>query len=120
VERLGEVVVGTGGEPGEPVGEQVVRGEEHDRGADAGRAHRLAHVPPVRVRQPYVQHDRVDAGVHRAQRAGPVGRGDDGELFLAEPAREDFAQPVVVLDDEYPLSCGHRVTLPPVVGNVVV
>ena len=80
----------------------MARGEEQHRGVEAARAQRLAHVAPVGVRQADVEDDRVDVGERDAQGAGTVHGGDHVVGLRAQPAREDVAQSVVVLDDEDP------------------
>ncbi len=62
-ERLGEVVVTAGVEPGEPVDERVARSEEEHRCLDAARAKRLAEVAPVGVRQADVDHEHIRGDV---------------------------------------------------------
>ena len=58
-ERLGQVVVGPGVEPGDPVRDGVARGEHEDRQLVAGLAHPPAHLEPVQPGHHHVEHHRV-------------------------------------------------------------
>src|SRR5664280_1879911 len=58
-ERLGDVVVATDGQPGDPVLGAVARGEEDHRSVDALGPQPAQHLEAVEVRQHYVEHDQV-------------------------------------------------------------
>ena len=58
-ERLREVVVAAGVEAGEPVGERVARGQEQHGRPDPLRAHGLADVAAVGVRQADVEDEQI-------------------------------------------------------------
>ena len=83
MERLGQVAVGSGGEPGQSVGEVVAGRQEDDRGGEPARPQRLADVPAVRVGQADVQDD---------------GRGV--EVLVEQAAAQHATQGVIVLDDQ--------------------
>ena len=99
-ERLGQVVVAAGVEAAEAVRDPVARAQEEDRRAHAARTQRLAHVAPVGVRQPDVEHQHVRRIVREApHRLGP-GRGRAHREALARQRVADHAaQLVVVLAD---------------------
>jgi hypothetical protein len=112
VEGLGQVVVGAHLQADDAV-HLVALGGEHD---DGGRAARGAQAPadrePVLARQHQVEHQQVVAlarelPVHRLR----VGHRAHLELLLAEVAREQVAQALVVVDHEDAgLQLGHGVT----------
>jgi hypothetical protein len=88
-ERLDQVVVAARVEAREPVRQRVAgREEEHGR-AHPPRAQRLAHVAPVGVRQPDVDHHHLRVEVlDAAEQLGAVGGGLDLEALLAQAAHE--------------------------------
>ena len=100
-ERLGEVVVGAGVEPLDPVADRVAGGEHEDRQVVARRAERAGRLDAVEPRHHHVDHDRVgrdaaDAG----ERLGAVA----GERHLVAVELQRATQRVtdrpVVVDDE--------------------
>ena len=101
-ERLDEVVVRAGVEPGHPVADRVARGEHQDRDLGPGRADAPRDLQAGDVGQAEIEDDDLDPG----RRLGDVeavepGRGglDDVAVFLEEsPQQAD--EPRVVLDDE--------------------
>ena len=100
-ERLSQVVIAAGPEPGDPVGDAVARGQKEDRRLDAARSQRLAEVAAVGIGKPDVEHDQagpVDVGP--GERLGAIASGDHVEALLVEPTGEDPPQVVVVFDHE--------------------
>ena len=69
-ERLGQVVVGAGVQPGDPLGHRVSGGEHKDGQVVAGAAEVTAHLEPVQPWHHHVEHQGV----------GPVA-GDQLEGF---------------------------------------
>ena len=120
-ERLGQVVVGAGVEPLDPVADGVAGGEHQDRHAVADLAQRAGGLQAVEPRHHHVHHDGV--GVDPAdpgERLGAVGGG--GDLVAVELQRPPQRLPdgAVVLDDEDVLpgvllgvGCAHGPRVPP-------
>ena len=99
-ERFGEVVVAAGVEAGDPVDERVSSGEEEDGRLDAARAQRLAEVAAVAVGEADVDHERVWCRLLDPVEQLRTGcEAFNGEAFLAQAARENGTQLVVVFDD---------------------
>ena len=101
VERLGEIVVAAGTEPGQPVLQGAARREEEDRRADPLGAKRLDDVAPVRVGQADVDDEGVRNGALdpvQECRAAPDALG--AVLLLAQTAHEEGAHLDVVLEYE--------------------
>ena len=93
-ERLDEVVVGAGIEPGHAVADRVARGEHQDRDARSRRRRsRRATSRPLDVRQPDVEDDALDAGcVLRDLQAAPaVGRDLHDVAIVLEQSLEERA-----------------------------
>ena len=87
----------------------VVGGEKQHGRVDALRAKRLAQVAAVAVREADVDHERIRHPTLEAVEQLAAGRNRLGrEAFLPQPARENAAQLVVVLDDHDPLAERHR------------
>ena len=101
-ERLDQVVVGAGVEPGDPVADGVARGEHEDRDLGAGRADAARDLEPGDVGQADVEDDDLDPGRRpRRCRGRPAGRRglDDVAVLLEQPPQEaDEAR--VVFDDQ--------------------
>ena len=101
-ERLDEVVVGAGVEPGHPVADRVARGQHQDRHLGPRRPDAAGDLETRDVGQPDVEDDDLDA----ARRLGDVeaveaGRGRlDHVAILFEQATKQADQPRIVLDDE--------------------
>ena len=87
-ERLGDVVVAAGGEPGDPVADVVSGGEEqHGHPLDVG-AHPPQHLEPVDVGQHHIEHDQVRAELARGRDRGqPVGGGAHLPALVAQGQR---------------------------------
>jgi ABC-2 type transport system ATP-binding protein len=108
-ERLAEIVVAAGIEAGNSIHQAVASGEEQHGCMDALRPEGLAQVAAVAVREADVDHERIrhptlEAFKHLAAGRNRVG----GETLLPQPACEDAAQLVVVLDDHDSLAERHR------------
>jgi hypothetical protein len=111
-ERLGHVVVPTGAEAGDAVGERIASREEQHRRLHALRTKRLADVAPVGVRQADVDDQdarRLWLDPSEQFRAG--ADTDRLEPLLTEPAQQHPAKVGVVLDHQH-LRHGTRVDLP--------
>ena len=72
-ERLDQVVVGAGVEPGDAVVDLVAGGQHQDRRRVPLAAERAAGLEPVHDRHQHVEHDRVDAAAGERE-AAPPGR----------------------------------------------
>jgi hypothetical protein len=102
-ERLGQVVVGAGVEPRDPVGHRVAR-REHENGApSAGLAQPAADLEAVDVGQHQVENDRVVGvlGPQPERVLPPPGHVDRVPLLL-EGALEQAGHLDLVLHDEHP------------------
>ena len=101
-ERLGEVVVPTGGEAGEQVRERVACRQEDHRRADAPGAERLNDVAAVRVGQADVddERDRIHL-LEPAQQLGGGGRRGHLEALLSQAPRHERAQLGIVLEQDH-------------------
>jgi RimJ/RimL family protein N-acetyltransferase len=102
VERLGEVVVGTGVEAGEPVLDVVAGGEHQDRGRRPVEAEMAAEVDAVEIT---TEHDVEDGdvvgepGAERFERLLPAQCDIHGHARLRQPASEAPGDLGFVLDD---------------------
>ena len=114
-ERLGDVVVGAHLQPDDAV-ELVGAGRQHEDVEErVRRAEPPAHLDAVQAGQHHVQHHEVRrrplglGGLDGGQGVGPGRRRVDGVAGVAEAAREEGAEVVVVLDDQEPggRSVGH-------------
>ena len=109
LERLDEVVVGAGVEPGDAVAARVARGEHDHRRRVAARAQRRA-APRARrrgrrrpgaARQAEVEQDQVEAlARQRAVGGGGVAHPVDGVAFEAQRPLQALADHAVVFDEE--------------------
>ena len=102
-ERLDDVVVGAGVEPGDPVRDAVPRGEHQDRDAAASGAHPPGDLEPVDVGQADIEDQRIEAaaGLDELERLAATDREVDDVAFLGQEPLEEPTQPRVVLDDEH-------------------
>ena len=100
-ERLHEVVVRAGVEPGDAVADGVARGQHQHRRVVVGRPQAPADLEPVDVRHQHVQHDGV-GGVQReaVERLGAVGRELDVVALQPEGPLEGRANGRLVVHDE--------------------
>ena len=101
VKRLDQIVVGAGVQAVDPVRHRVARGQHQHRHAVPLPTQQAAHLQPVDIWQPDVEHDRIrDAGRDPGQCAGTVV----GQAHLVtgqrQCAAQDVAQGTVIVDDE--------------------
>ena len=102
-ERLDQIVIGAGGEPGQPVVQPVARGQEQDGQVGAVAQH-PGQGQPVRAGG---QHDVQDSQVgpervgHRPQ-PGAVGFGAGHVAGLSQRGRDRVPDRGLVLDQEHP------------------
>ena len=82
VERLDQVVVGAGVQPGDALVDRVAGGEQQDRHAQALRAQPAGDREPVHAGHRHVEHDRVR---HRALDRGQRGAAVRGRLDRRSP-----------------------------------
>ena len=102
VERLDQVIVGTGVEPLDPIRCGVTGGQYQDRGPDAGRPGLGQRLETGLGRHPPVEHrDLVVVGAEVDQRSHAVGDRIDGVAVLLEAARQHSAQRRVVLGNQH-------------------
>ena len=110
-ERLDEVIVRAGVEPGHAVADRVARSQHQDRDLRTGCPDRPRDLQPGDVRQADVEHDHVDA-VGRLGNLDtvPSGRGRlDHVTVLLEQASQQADEARIVLDDQEM----HRLSLRP-------
>ena len=102
VDRLQEIVGGTGAEAGDRAGELVVAGDEEDR--QGGRPHPAAQpvqqLGPERVGQPVVEDDGRDRGVDALEGLRRRGRLDALVAGQAQGRDQERAGAVVVVDHQ--------------------
>ena len=104
VEGLGEVVVGAGVEPGEPVLDVVAGGEHQDRGRRLLEAEMAAEAHPVQVAAEHHVEDRDVVGEPRTQGFEGLlaAQGDvDRYAGFRQASGEASGDLRFVLDDEY-------------------
>ena len=102
-ERLGDVVVAAGGEPGDAVLDGVLRGEEQHRHVRVVAAHPAQHLEPVEVGEHHVEHDGIRAEVLRGPHGGqPAGGGAHLPPLVAQGHREQLGEVRLVVDHEHP------------------
>jgi D-alanyl-D-alanine carboxypeptidase/D-alanyl-D-alanine-endopeptidase (penicillin-binding protein 4) len=100
-ERLDEVVVGAGIEPGHPVAHGVARGQHQDRRLAPPLPEALGDLDAGDVGQADIQDDRLDpVGLRQLEAGLPIGGEIDDVAVLLEEALEDPPEPLVVLDDQ--------------------
>src|SRR5207244_5026760 len=95
-EGLGEVIIRTGAETADAVGDAVARGQHQDRGGGGARAEGAADREPVLPRQEPVEDDQVvlvHGGLLLAVLAGGGNVADDA-LLLKSLGTETCALPV--------------------------
>lgn len=103
VKGLHEVVVGSGVEPGHPVGHRVAGGDEDHRGRVAGLPHAAQHVKAAHDGQHDVQEHAVVDTRGGELSAAPTVRGHVGRPTLApEYLGDRLGEPPRVLDHENP------------------
>ena len=102
-ERLGQVVVGAGVQPGDPVGHQVSRGQHQDRGVVAACPDHAAHLEPARLGHEDVEHDGImPEPQQRGQRGGAVARRGYFVAVTVQRMGQRAAYRLVIVDHEDP------------------
>ncbi len=101
-ERLDQVVVGTRVEALHPIADRVARGQHEDRQLGAAGPQPARNLGARDVRQPDIKDHRVDpaAGLGNLERIGAAGRQLDEMALLAEQARQEAAEPRIVLHQQ--------------------
>ena len=100
-ERLGHVVVATGGEAGDAVLHGILGREEEDGHGGGVGAHPAHHLEPVEVGQHHVEHDRIGLELlGRPHGLEPSARGLDLPALIAQRHREQLGEVGLVVDDE--------------------
>jgi hypothetical protein len=108
-ERLDQVVVGAGLEPGHPLGD-LAAGGQHEHGHLAGLAQPPAHLEAVDAGQEHVEDDQVGRVVEGPAEGLLAGGGHlDLEPLVGQRAAKGRGQEGVVVDDQD--VCAHA--LPP-------
>ena len=101
-ERLQQVVVGAGIEPGDAILDRIARREHQHRRPDAPLAQSPAHLDPVEAGQHQVEHDRVVLrGRPQRERIVARPRDVDSVPLLDEAAAQQARHLELVLDHEY-------------------
>ena len=86
-ERLGQIIVGAGVEPGHAVGLADARGQ-HDHRRGAALAKLSQHFEAIQHGQHHVEDDQVEAALEGARQAGAsIVRGLDLKTVLRESSR---------------------------------
>ena len=117
-ERLDQVVVAAPGQPRDPVGDAVARGEEHHRHHRARTAQPVQHAEAVHAGQHQVEHHDVGTELGGpAQRVLAGVRGDRVPALVAGDGRDEVGDGRVVVHDEeshffHPLIVLHRSRAP--------
>ena len=101
VERLNEVVVGAGIQPGDAVRHGVARRQDEHRHGIAGGAQALQHLHAGQLRQAEVEHHRIVGLAGQCQLPlAAVLRPVDGEAGLHEAGADAVAEEPVVFDEK--------------------
>ncbi len=102
-EWFGQVVVGAGVQPADPVGNGVARGQKQHRGVAAELAIPLQQGQSILVRQPPVQQDKVPiTGAQKVPGRGAVAGALDGIPLLAQSANQEVGDRRLILDQQDP------------------
>jgi hypothetical protein len=106
-ERLDEVVIGTGIEARDTVGDGIARGQHQDRHTGP-RAQPPADLDAVESRQHHVQHHEVGRLIARGgEREGTVRRDVHRVTLVRERAPERRRETGIIVDHEDPPPCAH-------------
>ena len=106
-ERLDEIVVGTGVQAGDAVGDGVAGGQHQDRDVRSG-AQPPAHLDAVDARQHHVEDDEVGWLVARFdERVGTVGHDVDRVALVRERAPERRSEASIVVHHQDPSARAH-------------
>ena len=107
-ERLRQVVVGAGVEPGDAILDRVARGQHQHRRPDAALPQPAADLDAVDAGQHQVEHDRVVLDRLGHPERVVAGPGDVGGVALLDQAPAEQARHLeLVLDDQDP----HRTSI---------
>ena len=113
IERLGEVVVATGGKAAQLIADLPPRGQEKDHRLDPTSTQRLTDVPAICIGQSYIENDDVE----RVLAACGDGKGrcpgrclGDLDVRSGQTSQEGGTQARIVLDDKNP-SRLHRLSI---------
>ena len=99
-ERLDQVIVGAGIQPGHPVGHGVLGGQDQD-GHIAGRAQAPADAEAVDARQHQIEQHEVGRPVTRRRQSRlAVGAHLDRVAFVDQPAAQQVGNLWLVLDHQ--------------------
>src|SRR5450759_1076246 len=111
-ERLHEVIVGAGVQPGHPVPHRVPRRQHQDRHRVAHPAELPRHLETGPVRQPHVEDHRVEARGGPGDLQALIGRlsGLHRVAVLRQEPPEEPNEPGVILDDQqvHEISCARQ------------
>ena len=100
-ERLGQVVVGPGVEPGDPLLDRAEGREQEHRGLHAAGAHQPQHLEAVQVGQHAVQdHDVVGRAVGEGERADAVAGHVHHVVLSGQDAPHEGGHPGFVFDQQ--------------------
>ena len=103
MKRLGQVVVASGLEPANPVGDLRLGGQEEDRSVDAGSARLLAQREAIHSRQHHVENDELVARIPNPfQRLPAVANPVDIEPFRLQVEADAGGEVLLVLDQQDP------------------
>ena len=101
-ERLGQVVVGTAVQAGDPVRDRGAGGQHQDRRPHPLRAQPAADLEPVEVGQPHVEQDDVVLTLaRRCQRLRPGADDVDDVAALGEATGHQGGELRLVLDQQH-------------------
>lgn len=100
-EWLGEIVVGTGIETLDNVGNGIARGKHQDRGVLPVPTEPPGNLEPVHPGKHDVEKEQIEgAALSQLQGGAPIGRQADGVTFLFESAPEDLRDLLFIFNDE--------------------
>ncbi len=101
VERLHDVVVRAGVEPGDPVGDGLTRGQHQHGRAVAARAQPPAHLEPVDIGHQDVEQHQVGRRLRQCRQGGPAAFGlGDVVAGKRERAAQGVAHGTLIVDDQ--------------------
>ena len=102
-ERLGQIVIGAGIQPPDPVLDRVAGGEKENGSPPTGGPQLPAHLKAVQAGEHHIQDDRVIIVLgSKPQTLGPVARYVDGVALVLQPALQQCRHPRLVFDQQNP------------------